>query len=145
MFDSPYAAAASAEGHAIFLAIEYIPMGSPSPFDTPLLLANGRPLPPPPPLTEHGSPSAVLDPSASMRLVTPSTPGVMRASGHSASAPMSLEMDKSAGVADLTDGDGGEGGRAGALLDNDLLFSSDSIDALINDPDAIHSLMEITY
>tara|TARA_B110000046_G_C12593560_1_gene233889 strand:- start:229 stop:405 length:177 start_codon:yes stop_codon:yes gene_type:complete len=58
---------------------------------------------------------------------------------------MSLEMDKSAGVADLTDGDGGEGGRAGALLDNDLLFSSDSIDALINDPDAIHSLMEITY
>jgi len=132
---------ASAEGHAIFLAIEYIPMGTPSPYDTPLLLANGRPPPPPQPLTEHGSPPAELDPSASMRLVPSSRPGVMQASGHSASVATSLELDELTGLADLT-GDEVEAERAGAL-DNGLLFSSECIDALINDPDAIHRLVEV--
>jgi len=53
----------------------------------------------------------------------------------------SLELDELTGLADLT-GDEVEAERAGAL-DNGLLFSSECIDALINDPDAIHRLVEV--
>ena len=133
----------SAEKHAIFLAIEYIPTGTPSPYDVPHLFANAQPPPLPAPLTERGSPAAVPDPSASMRLVGPSArPGVMQASGHSVGVHVSLDLQgETPGLAaDLTYGD--VGGWAGAS-DEDLLFSSDSINALINDdPARMYSLMD---
>jgi len=134
---------ASAEEHAIFLAIEYIPMGNPSPFERPLLLANGRPSPPPPSLTERGLQPAEPDPAASVQPGPSTRPAVTQATGHSASVPTPLELGELTGLGDLTYGDDGEGGRAGALNDG-VLFSSDSINALINDPDAIHRLVEMS-
>ena len=61
----------------------------------------------------------------------------MQASGHSASVRAPLNLDVSSGLADACDKNAREDGMAVAV-DDDLLFSSDSIYTLL-DPAALFS------